>query len=114
MSLFEDVPRNTRMAIAILAQGLSKSLEQAIEREHSTPNTKTFGVHRSRRSIVVWFELALGDFGGRGGHLLPCFAYLSLTGNRVELSLPFLVRNHAHQGVPLQVWARMLEVEASY
>ena len=32
MSLTEDAPRNTRMAIAILAQGLCKSLEQAIER----------------------------------------------------------------------------------
>ena len=39
MSLSEDVPRNARMAIAILAQGLSKSLEQAIERGHSAPSS---------------------------------------------------------------------------
>ena len=37
MSLSEDVLRNTRMAIAILAQG--KSLEQAIERGHSAPSS---------------------------------------------------------------------------
>ena len=40
MSLSEDVPRNARMAIAILAQGLTKSLGQASKREgHSAPSS---------------------------------------------------------------------------
>ena len=39
MSLSEDVPRNARMAIAILAQGLTKSLEQARERGRSAPSS---------------------------------------------------------------------------
>ena len=37
MSLSEDVPRNARMAIAILAQGLTKSLNKQVrERALST------------------------------------------------------------------------------
>ena len=49
----------------------------------------TFGIHRQRRSIMVWFEFALGFFPHffsnlgrrRRAHLFPCFAYLSLTGS---------------------------------